>query len=49
MASANSRGRLKPSFQQLNHVFDLLDLLVVRITLLILLIIGAYTVIRGHL
>jgi len=34
---------------RINALFDLLDLLVVRILLLILLLIGAYTLIRGHL
>ena len=33
---------------RINEFFDLLDLLVVRLTLLILLVVGAYTVIKGH-
>lgn len=33
---------------RINRIFDLLELLVVRLTLLILLIVGAYTLIRGH-
>jgi hypothetical protein len=34
---------------RINTVFDVLDLLVVRLVLLILLIIGAYALISGHL
>lgn len=33
---------------RMNAIFDILDLLVVRLTLLILLVVGAYTLIRGH-
>ena len=33
----------------INTFFDILELLVVRLTLLILLVLGAYTLIRGHL
>ena len=33
----------------INAIFDLLELLVVRLTLLALLIFGAYTLIKGHL
>ena len=33
----------------INAIFDVLDLLVVRLTLLALLIFGAYTLIKGHL
>ena len=33
---------------RINHFFDVLDLLVVRLLLLALLVIGAYTVLRGH-
>jgi hypothetical protein len=33
----------------INAFFDILELLVVRLTLLILLVLGAYTLIRGHL
>jgi hypothetical protein len=33
---------------RINHLFDILDLLVVRLTLLALLVIGAYTLIAGH-
>jgi hypothetical protein len=33
---------------RINALFDILDLVVVRILLLILLVIGAYTLIRGH-
>jgi hypothetical protein len=35
--------------ERINTFFDILDLLVVRLTLLILLALGAYTLIRGHL
>jgi hypothetical protein len=35
--------------ERINTFFDILDLLVVRLTLLILLVLGAYTLIRGHL
>jgi len=34
---------------RINLVFDILDLLVVRVTLLILLIVGAYALVKGHL
>jgi hypothetical protein len=33
----------------INHFLDILDLLVVRLTIFILLAVGAYTLIRGHL
>lgn len=32
-----------------NHVFDVLDLLVVRLTLLALTVLGAYALLKGHL
>ena len=35
--------------QKINQLFDILELLIVRSTLLILLIVGSYTIIRGHL
>ena len=35
--------------ERLNAVFDLLELVIVRTTLLILLALGAYSLIRGHL
>jgi hypothetical protein len=38
-----------PWRDRINDSFDLLGLLVVRLTLLALEIIGAYTLIRGHL
>jgi hypothetical protein len=34
---------------RINAVFDLLELLVVRLALLGLMILGAYTLIKGHL
>ena len=34
--------------ERINTFFDILELLVVRLTLLILLVLGAYTLIRGH-
>jgi hypothetical protein len=34
---------------RINELFDILDLLVVRLTLLVLLAVGAYTLIKGHL
>jgi hypothetical protein len=37
-----------PTRDRINEIFDALDLVVVRLTLLALLVIGAYTVIRGH-
>jgi hypothetical protein len=33
---------------RINDFFDILDLIVVRIVLLVLLVIGAYTVVRGY-
>jgi hypothetical protein len=35
--------------ERINAFFDILELLVVRLTLLTLLALGAYTLIRGHL
>jgi hypothetical protein len=35
--------------ERVNAFFDLLELVIVRLTLLILLILGAYSLIRGHL
>jgi hypothetical protein len=37
------------SRDRINHFFDTLDLLVVRLTLFVILVVGAYTLIRGHL
>ena len=34
--------------ERVNALFDLLDLVVIRLTLLILLVLGAYSLIRGH-
>jgi hypothetical protein len=34
--------------ERINAFFDILELLVVRLTLLILLVLGAYALIRGH-
>jgi hypothetical protein len=34
--------------ERINGFFDILELLVVRLTLLILLVLGACTLIRGH-
>jgi hypothetical protein len=42
---ANRRASMR---ERINNFFDLLELLVVRLTLLILLVLGAYTLIRGH-
>lgn len=40
----------KPPWRdRINHLFDILELLVVRLTLLALLAVGAWTVVRGHL
>ena len=33
---------------RINRFFDILDLVVVRLLLLALLLVGAYTVIKGH-
>jgi hypothetical protein len=38
----------KPMLDQIKHIFDILDLLVVRLLLLALLVIHAYTVLKGH-
>ncbi len=42
-------GWLKDAPEIIKQVFDVLDLLIFRSTLLVLAIIWAYTLIRGHL
>jgi len=42
-------NRHLPDSDQINKVFDTLDLIVVRVTLLALIVLGAYALLRHHI